>query len=87
MTDYLLKVTYQDPLDPTKLDHSFGLGGLLGGGLLGRRHLVTVGEPIFKRLLESKATVVFTVQRLLLLPQNTQCEAVTTATSLFTQHG
>lgn len=50
----LLMVTYQNSLDPTKLDHSFGLGGLLGCGLLSGRHIVTVGKAILKWLLENK---------------------------------
>lgn len=52
-------VTYQNSLDPTELDHSFGLGGLLGCRLLSRRHIIAVGKTILKWLLENKPKMTF----------------------------
>lgn len=46
------KPTHQNPFNPTKLDHSFGVSWFFCSRLLSRGHLITIGKTIFKWLLK-----------------------------------
>lgn len=49
----IFKATYQNPLNPTKLDHSFGLCCLFSSSLFSRCQLITIRKAILKRLLRT----------------------------------
>lgn len=58
------KLTHQNPLDPTKLDHSFGVSWFFCSRLLSRGHLITIGKTILKWLLkkqDNKENIIFTI--------------------------
>lgn len=58
------KMTHQNPLNPTELNHSFGVSWFFCSRLLSRGHLITIGKTIFKWLLkkqDNKENMIFTI--------------------------
>lgn len=74
--------TYQNSLDPTELDHSFGLGSLLGCGLLSRRHIIAVGKTILERLLENKPKMIFLNEDATGIKEHSVCDSDSNSLSL-----